>query len=103
VLLLPIAGLGALWLQDIGKNGGLIWDQTMASVSLEAISLLGVFGPYGLPGSPGSLSFIFRPVSLIWLVVMVVYSYLWAQPDTSDRNEYGSDPKAARGPAAATV
>jgi uncharacterized membrane protein YhaH (DUF805 family) len=102
-LLLPIAGLGARRLQDTGKNGGLIWAYTVASATLELISLLGVFGPYGMPGSPGSLYFLFRPISLIWLVVLVLYAYVWAQPGTTGPNEFGSDPNAASGPATPTV
>jgi hypothetical protein len=66
--------LGAQRLQDTGTNGGLIWALTMSSASLDAISPLGVFGPDGLPGSPGSLYFLFRPISLIWLVVLVGYT-----------------------------
>ena len=73
---------------------------TMSSASLEAISLLGVFGPFGLPGS---LYFLFRPISLIWLAVLVGYTYLWAHPGSSSANVHGLDSTAGSGPAAATV
>jgi hypothetical protein len=76
-LLHPIARLGAQRLQATGTNGGHNWAYTMSSARVDAISLLGAFGQYGVPGS---LSFLFRPISLIWLVVLVVYTYLWAQP-----------------------
>jgi uncharacterized membrane protein YhaH (DUF805 family) len=86
-LLLPIAGLGARRLQDTGKNGGLIWAYTIPAASLEMVSLLGVFGPYGLPSSPGSLYFLFIPLGLIWLLALIVFTYFWAQPSTADPNE----------------
>jgi len=102
-LLLPIAGLGARRLQDTGKRGALIWAYTIPSASLEFVSLLGAFGPYGLPGSPGSLYFLFRPISLIWLVALVVFTCFWAQAGTAGPNEYGPDSNPASGPAPAAA
>jgi uncharacterized membrane protein YhaH (DUF805 family) len=98
-LLLPIAGLGARRLQDTGKNGSLIWVYTISSASLELISLLGTFGPYGWPGSPGSLYFAFRPAAVIWMIALIVFTYFWAQPGTCGPNDYGPDPRQAVEPA----
>ena len=97
-LLLPIAGSGARRLQDTGKNGMLVWVYTFSAASLELVSLLGAFGPYGWPGSPGSLLFLFRPISLVWLIVLAVFTYFWAQPGTAGPNGYGPVPDLAVDP-----
>jgi uncharacterized membrane protein YhaH (DUF805 family) len=99
-LLLPMAGLGARRLQDTGKNGLLNLAYTIPTAILEAVSLLGAYGPYGMSGS---LDIIFRLMCLVWLIAVVVFTYFWAQQGTAGPNEYGPDPKAASGAAPAAA
>ena len=93
-LLFPIAGLGARRLQDTGKNGVLIFAYTIPTASLELVSLLGAYGPYGMSGS---LIFTFELTGLVWLIAALVFTCFWAQPGTAGPNQYGADPKDSRG------
>jgi uncharacterized membrane protein YhaH (DUF805 family) len=100
-LLLPLTGLGARRLQDIGRNGSLIWVWTICYVVLQAISIFTALtllsSPLGALNSVSYLLAIGPLVSLISLVVLVlsiVLIYFWVQPGTVGANAYGPDPKA---------
>jgi uncharacterized membrane protein YhaH (DUF805 family) len=94
-LLLPMTGLGARRLQDIGRNGQLIWVWTICSAIMQVIGLLtAISGPFG---ALGFLYFFFSIgwlISLVALVVSIALIYFWIQPGTAGTNEYGPDPKA---------
>ncbi len=95
-LLLPIAGLGARRLQDIGRNGQLVWIWVALSAINRIIGLsLALSGPLGVLGF---LYFFFSfgwLLSLAELVIAVVLIYFWVQPGTAGANQYGPDPKTA--------
>jgi len=95
-LLLPCAGMGARRLQDIGREGKLIWififaafvsQLTTVITALGATSMgfLGflVFGP--------SLALLFL-INIAVLVAMVVLIYFWCQPGDPGSNAYGPPP-----------
>ncbi len=94
-LLLPMTGLGARRLQDIGRNGSLVWVWTIFSVIMQVINLLmAISGPFG---ALGFLYFFFSIgwlISLVALVVSIALIYFWAQQGVVGANEYGPDPKA---------
>ena len=95
-LLLPCAGMGARRLQDIGRDGKLIWififaafvsqlTTVIAALGATSMGFLGflVFGP--------SLALLFL-VNLAVLVAMVVLIYFWCQPGDPGSNAYGPPP-----------
>jgi uncharacterized membrane protein YhaH (DUF805 family) len=94
-LLLPTAGLGARRLQDIGKNGQLVWAWVaLALINLVMALLIGLMGPMG---AFGFLVFFFSIgwlINLAGLVIAIVLIYFWAQPGTVGPNQYGPDPKS---------
>ncbi len=95
-LLLPIAGLGARRLQDIGRNGQLVWIWVVLSAINRLIGL-----SLALSGPLGALGFLYFFFSFGWLlglaelVIAVVLIYFWVQPGTVGTNQYGPDPKTA--------
>ena len=95
-LLLPMTGLGARRLQDVGRNGQLIWIWTISSAFMQVIGLLtAISGPFG---ALGFLYFFFTIgwlVSLVALVASLALLYFCIQPGIVGANEFGPDPKAA--------
>jgi uncharacterized membrane protein YhaH (DUF805 family) len=95
-LLLPMTGLGARRLQDIGRDGTLIWVWTIATGIMQLIALLtAISGPFG---ALGFLYFFFSVgwlISLVALVASIALIYFCIQPGTAGTNEFGPDPKAA--------
>ena len=96
-LLLPMTGLGARRLQDVGRNGQLIWIWTISSAFMQVIGLLtAISGPYG---ALGFLYFFFTIgwlISLVALVASLALLYFCIQPGVVGANEFGPDPKAAK-------
>jgi len=96
-LLLPMTGLGARRLQDVGRNGQLIWIWTISSAFMQVMSLLtAISGPFG---ALGFLYFFFTIgwlVSLVALVASLALLYFCIQPGVVGANEFGPDPKAAK-------
>ena len=101
-LLLPTAGLGARRLQDIGRNGQLVWAWVILGGLMQIISLLTwSAGPYG---ALGFLYFFFTIgwlINLAALVVAIVLIYFWIQPGVRGANDYGPDPQTGAPPVAA--
>jgi len=92
-LLLPIAGMGARRLQDIGRDGKLIWIfvfagfvslflWTITAISFFALGFLSVllFGP------------LLMLLHLTLAVASIVLIYFWCQPGTPGDNAYGPPP-----------
>jgi uncharacterized membrane protein YhaH (DUF805 family) len=90
-----MTGLGARRLQDIGRNGQLIWIWTISSAFMQVIGLLtAISGPFG---ALGFLYFFFTIgwlISLVALVASIALLYFCIQPGIAGENEYGPDPKA---------
>ena len=102
-LLLPMTGLGARRLQDIGRNGSLVWVWALVSAVMQLFGLLAFMnaGPYGAAGSWYvflTLGWLIGLINLAMLVVSIVLIYFWVQPGTAGPNEYGPDPKAGAAP-----
>ena len=100
-LLLPMTGLGARRLQDIGRNGSLVWVWALISAVMQVIALLS-----GLSGPMGAIGFLYFFFTIGWLinlaalVVSVVLIYFWVQPGDAGPNAFGPDPKAGTAPSA---
>lgn len=92
-LLLPSAGLGARRLQDIGRDGKLIWIFIALSVVSQLVSLLTMVGMFAI----GWLSvLLFGPLAVVLnlalLVVCIVLIWFWCQPGDPAANAYGPPP-----------
>jgi uncharacterized membrane protein YhaH (DUF805 family) len=100
-LLLPLAGMGARRLQDIGRNGALVWALVIPSAITQVFSLLFWLsgGPFGAVGFLSFYLTIGWLISVISLIALIALIYFWVQPGTVGPNEYGPDPKTS--PAAA--
>ena len=92
-MLLPMAGMGARRLQDIGRNGQLVWVfliagfvssfvSLVAALSIAALGFLGflVFGPLAIL------------IHLVLLAACIVLIYFWVQPGDPGSNAYGPPP-----------
>jgi uncharacterized membrane protein YhaH (DUF805 family) len=95
-LLLPMTGLGARRLQDIGRNGQLVWVWAIANLVMQLIGLLTVLsGPMGFVYFFFAIGWLITLISLVTLIVSIALIYFWVQPGTVGANEFGPDPKAA--------
>jgi uncharacterized membrane protein YhaH (DUF805 family) len=92
-LLLPNAGMGARRLQDIGRNGALVWAALIPAAILQVITLLGFIG--GGVGALAFLAFFFTIgwlLGLIALAVGIALIYFYVQPGMPAANQYGPVP-----------
>lgn len=92
-MLLPSAGLGARRLQDIGRDGKLIWVFIIAGFISQLLAMLAMISFFAL----GFLSFfLFAPlvalITLIFLLATLVLVYFWCQPGDAGSNAYGPPP-----------
>ncbi len=91
-VLLPATSLGARRLQDIGRNGQLVWvlfflaalTQILALVTIISFFTVGFFALTILP--------VLWLIKLATLVIAIVLIYLWCQPGNPDDNAYGPPP-----------
>ncbi len=91
-VLLPAMSIGARRLQDIGKNGQLVWlllilvaiTQVVGVLTALTFAFAGLFGLFFVPG----LSII----GIACLVVAVVLIWFWCQPGDPGPNAYGPVP-----------
>ena len=91
-MLLPVAGM-ARRLQDIGRNGQLVWVFLVAGFISSAISAIAMLSVAAL----GFLGFLFfGPLAillhLILLAASIVMIYFWVQPGDPASNAYGPPP-----------
>ena len=95
-MLLPAAGMGARRLQDIGRDGKLVWvfvlvafvSQLIATVSMLGAVSMGFFGFMVF----GPTLALIGLINLAVLVVTVVLIYFWCQPGDPGANAYGPPP-----------
>jgi uncharacterized membrane protein YhaH (DUF805 family) len=92
-MILPAAGMGARRLQDIGRDGKLIWIFIIAGFISQGISALAMMSFMVL----GFLSFLlFGPlvmlISFAFLIICLVLIYFWCQPGDPNANAYGPPP-----------
>jgi len=93
-MLFPTAGMGARRLQDIGRDGKLIWIFIFAGFISQFVAMtmmMTSWFPFGF------LSFfLFGPmlvlINLALLVACVVLIYFWCQPGDPGDNAYGPPP-----------
>lgn len=98
-LLLPIAGMGARRLQDIGRDGNLVWIGVIPAALAQLFRLF-VFGPFGMFGMM-AYAFTVGPIlGLAGLIAAAVLIYYWCQPGDAQANAYGPPPEPGM-PAAA--
>jgi uncharacterized membrane protein YhaH (DUF805 family) len=90
-LLLPIGGMSARRMQDVGQNGQLVWVWVIIAGLYQLLNLLmGLSGPFG---AVAFLYFFFTIgwlIGLVNLVVSIVVIYFCAQPGVAGDNQYGS-------------
>lgn len=91
-MILPWAGMGARRLQDIGRDGRLVWLQVILVAATQIVGIimaLAVFatGPLGLIFSPGLMV-----AGIASLVVGLMLLWYWIQPGDSHENAYGPPP-----------
>jgi len=95
-MILPAAGMGARRLQDIGRDGKLVWifvfagfiSQALAAVSMLSAMSMGFFGFLYF----GSIFALLGLINLAFLVVTIVLIYFWCQPGDPGSNAYGPPP-----------
>jgi uncharacterized membrane protein YhaH (DUF805 family) len=92
-MILPAAGMGARRLQDIGRDGKLIWIFIIAGFISQLISLMAMMSWFVL----GFLSFLFfgpllMLINLAFLLACLVLIYFWCQPGDPGANAYGPPP-----------
>lgn len=91
-MLLPNAGMGARRLQDVGRDGKLIWvavliwAATLVVDTIAALSFLAV-GPFGLIFLPG-----IGLAHLASLLIGLLLIWFWVQPGDPGANAYGPPP-----------
>ena len=95
-MLLPSAGMGARRLQDIGRDGKLVWIFIFAAFVVQLTMVITAFGALAM-GWFGWL--VFGPTLLLLallkialLVATVVLIYFWCQPGDPGSNAYGPPP-----------
>ncbi|MES2291943.1 MAG: DUF805 domain-containing protein [Pseudomonadota bacterium] len=98
-LLLPIAGMGARRLQDIGRGGNLVWI-ALVPFALGQLFRLFFFGPFGIFGAVAYALTIGPLLGVIGLIAALVLIYFWCQPGDAASNAYGAPPDQSM-PAAA--
>jgi len=92
-LMLPTAGMGARRLQDIGRNGNLVWI-FLIPFAISQLFRLFVFGPFGIFGAVAYMLTIGPLLGLIGFVAALVLIYFWCQPGDAGTNAYGPPPDA---------
>lgn len=95
-MLLPTAGMGARRLQDIGRDGKLIWIFIFAAFISQLLAVVTALSALTL-GGMGFLFFgpsiaLLGLLNLAVLVAMVVLIYFWCQPGDPGSNAYGPPP-----------
>jgi uncharacterized membrane protein YhaH (DUF805 family) len=100
-LLPPTTGMGARRLQDIGRDGNLVWALTIPIAIFDVVNLLtGLAGPFGIYGFLAFYFTIGWLINLWALIALVAMVYFWVQPGNAGANQYGAEPKAAIAPPA---
>jgi uncharacterized membrane protein YhaH (DUF805 family) len=92
-MILPAAGMGARRLQDIGRDGRMVWIFIIAGFVSQLFAAMAMLSAYAL----GFLSFLFFGplivlINLAFLVVSLVLIYFWCQPGDAGTNAYGPPP-----------
>ena len=90
-LLLPSAGMGARRLQDIGRNGNLVWIALVPFAASQLFRLF-FFGPFGIFGAVAYALTIGPLLGMIGLIAAIVLIYFWCQPGDAASNAYGAPP-----------
>jgi uncharacterized membrane protein YhaH (DUF805 family) len=95
-MILPAAGMGARRLQDIGRDGKLVWifvfagfvSQALAAVSMLSAMSMGFLGFMYF----GSIFALLGLINLAFLAITIVLIYFWCQPGDPGSNAYGPPP-----------
>ncbi|HXS06811.1 MAG TPA: DUF805 domain-containing protein [Rhizomicrobium sp.] len=94
-LLLPMAGMGARRLQDIGRNGSLVWIGVIPA-ALYALFAVLLIGPFGILGAVAFAFTIGPLLGLASLIAAIVLIYYWCQPGDAGPNAFGASPASAQ-------
>jgi uncharacterized membrane protein YhaH (DUF805 family) len=93
-LLLPMTGLAMRRLQDVGRDGSLVWVWTISVAAMQLIGLLTVLsGPMGFLYFFFAVGWLITLIGLVSLVASIALIYFCIQPGTAGANQFGPDPK----------
>ena len=92
-LLLPTASMGARRLQDVGRDGRLVWIPVIASFGVQIYGAMAAAGTWLV----GWFSWVlFGPllgiIGLALVISWIVLIYFWVQPGEAGDNRYGPPP-----------
>ena len=96
-LLLPAAGMGARRLQDIGRDGKIVWIFIIVAFVSQLITMMTMLSAMSMGGGLlflGPALALSGLISLALLVVSIVLIYFWCQPGDAGPNAYGPPPPA---------
>ena len=91
-ILLPLTGMGARRLQDIGRDGRLVWLLFFLVAATQIVGVITALafvltGPLGLIFAPG-----LGLAGVATMIVSLVLIWFWAQPGDAHDNAYGPPP-----------
>jgi uncharacterized membrane protein YhaH (DUF805 family) len=91
-VLLPAMSLGARRLQDIGRNGQLVWALLLLTAVTQVIGIFMALAWF----FTGFFAIVFAPgltlAGILMLIVAVVLIWFWCQPGDAGPNAYGPVP-----------
>jgi uncharacterized membrane protein YhaH (DUF805 family) len=94
-LLLPAAGMGARRLQDVGRDGRLVWIPIIGGFAAQIYGAMAAIG-FWLVGWFSWVLFgpLLGIIGMAIFISWVVLLYFWVQPGDPADNRYGPSPPA---------
>ena len=93
-VLLPATSLGARRLQDIGRNGQLVWVLFFVAALSQILNVFAVMSFFAIGFFALTLLPMLWLVNMATLVIALVLIYFWCQPGDPSDNMYGPPPPA---------
>ena len=91
-ILLPATSLGARRLQDIGRNGQLVWVLFFLVALSQILTLITVVSFFAVGFFAGTLLPFLTLINIGTLILAAVLIWFWCQPGDSGDNLYGPPP-----------
>ena len=93
-VLLPATSLGARRLQDIGRNGQLVWVLFFVAALSQILNVFAVMSFFAIGFFALTLLPMLWLVNMVTLLIALVLIYFWCQPGDPSDNMYGPPPPA---------
>jgi uncharacterized membrane protein YhaH (DUF805 family) len=92
LMILPSAGMGARRLQDVGRDGRLVWLFVILQAATQIVGIITAMaffaaGPLGLIFAPG-----LTVAGIATLIIGMMLLWFWIQPGDPHENAYGPPP-----------